>query len=495
VVVVWSSFNQAGNNSLLDVYAKILSPAGATIKSEFLVNSNLAYNQRSPVVSALANGNFVIGWISEQQRLVAPLLGTNYTYYTASSTALPSVDVYARLFQSDGTPLGSEFLVNQSFAPCANPAVASAADGSFTFCWSGRDLINYANGWDIYTRSFSPAGTGGPVGMVNTHLTGNQYAPHLTAIGLDYMVLWTSLSQDGSREGVYGRFIHKDGVPTSDEFRVNTTTASQQMQPAMASDGLGQFLAVWTSFVGGPYSFDLYAQRYVNVDGVLSPMSAPFVSAPFTLINNVYQPQLVVSWAPLLGISVSNYLVYVDGAATNTATTVSNVWTMTSVNGLTTNSTHTFQVAYRRADGRVSPPSATASGKTWSGQSWGGIPFEWMTEYYGTLSFTFNNGQITYNWPAPDTALAPGGMTLFNVFLSGGNPADATTWLHTTLTKTGQGFFVGWNAQPGYTYQVQVSTNFGTWQNVGTPRFAAGTNDSIFVGAGTVGYYRVYLLR
>jgi len=34
VVIVWSSFNQAGSNSLLDVYAKILSPSGATVKAK-----------------------------------------------------------------------------------------------------------------------------------------------------------------------------------------------------------------------------------------------------------------------------------------------------------------------------------------------------------------------------------------------------------------------------------------------------------------------------
>ena len=50
--------------------------------------------------------------------------------------------------------------------------------------------------------------------------------------------------------------------------------------------------------------------------------------------------------AAAAGISVSNYEVYVDGAASPTALTTSNVWTMTAANGLTTNSTHSFQVDY-----------------------------------------------------------------------------------------------------------------------------------------------------
>ncbi len=130
----------------------------------------------------------------------------------------------------------------------------------------------------------------------------------------DYLVVWTSLGQDGSREGVFGQFLHGNGALVGGEFRVNTTTVNSQMEPAVASDGASQFLVAWTSFTGLQYGFDLYAQRYVNVAAVLQPMSAPFVWAPFALSNGVYQPQLMVTWPALLGISVSNYEVYVDGA-------------------------------------------------------------------------------------------------------------------------------------------------------------------------------------
>jgi len=73
VVVAWSSFNQAGTNTLLDVYAKILSPTGNTVKSEFLVNQYTNYNQRTPALAALKNGGFVVAWVSEQ--LAAGRLG------------------------------------------------------------------------------------------------------------------------------------------------------------------------------------------------------------------------------------------------------------------------------------------------------------------------------------------------------------------------------------------------------------------------------------
>ncbi|HEY4414434.1 MAG TPA: hypothetical protein VGO57_01985 [Verrucomicrobiae bacterium] len=489
VVIVWSSFNQAGSNSLLDVYAKIMSPVGATVKSEFLVNQFTSFNQRSPVVAALKSGGFVVAWVSEQQRVTTidnNIDETNGTVQTQIS--LPSVDIYARLFQSNGGAVGNEFIVNTNNYPCANPTVASASDGTCLVAWSARDMAVRANGWDVYARSIATNGVGDRVTLINAHVVGNQYAPRLNAIGLNYLVVWTSLSQDGSREGVYGRTLYQDGTPTSGEFRVNTTTASQQMQPVVVSDGVSQFLAIWTSFTGIQNSFDLYAQRYVNMDAVLQAMPAPFVNAPFSLSNGVYQPQLEVSWAPLTGISVTNYEIYVDGAASPMAVTTSNIWLMTAANGLTAGSTHSFQVDYVKTDGARSPLSPATNKSTWGGLSWGGVPYEWMALYYG--------GDVSL-WPssASGTPSAAGAPDLLKVFLSGGNPLDSTTWLTTHLDKTLQGVFLSWNTQPGFTYQVQFTTDFKNWSNLGSPRFAAGTSDSVNVGGGAVGYYQVVLLR
>jgi hypothetical protein len=174
------------------------------------------------------------------------------------------------------------------------------------------------------------------------------------------------------------------------------------------------------------------------------------------------------------------------------ALVTSNQWTMTAANGLTTSSTHSFQVDYTTTDGRRSPISPSASGSTWSGLSWGGIPYEWMAQFFGG----YYNGKYTTNyWPSASAPLAVGGPSLIKIFVSGGNPLDPTTWLQTVLVKTSQGFFLTWNTQPGATYQVQATTNFTIWSNVGSPRFAAGTSDSINVGGGSIGYYRLVLLR
>jgi len=235
-------------------------------------------------------------------------------------------------------------------------------------------MVNSTNGWDIYARSFSGNGVGGAVALVNTTIYGDQYAPRASAIGTDYLVVWTSLGQDGSREGVFGQFLH--GIaPVDGEFRVNTTTAGQQMQPVATSDGASQFVVVWTSYTGSPYSFDLFAQRYIKRGGGVA------ADGRAVCLGAVHGEQRRVSAAVggfvpvLLGISVSNYEVYVDGAATPAAVVANNQiingqyyqWTMTTNNGLTTSSTHSFQVDYITTDGRRSPLSPSASGNNVAG--------------------------------------------------------------------------------------------------------------------------------
>jgi len=493
VVVVWGSFNQAGSNSMQDVYGQILTPTGQKVGGEFLVNQQIGFNQRSPAVAALPNGGFVVTWVSEQQRVVAPMWGTNSTYTSAASAISPSVDVYSRVFNNSGTPLVGEALVNSSANPCATPSIAAATDGSsYIISWAARDQAVLSNSFDIFGRTFSSAGSAmTSVFRINSYQYGDQYLPRISALGVDFLVTWTSLAQDGSREGVYGQFIRTNGVLTGNQFRVNTTTLSQQMHPVVASDGASQFLIVWTSFTGLGNGFDLYAQRYINSLGILQAMPAPYVWAPFVVSNNVYQPRLVVSWAPLLGLSVSNYGVYVDGASSPAASVITNQWTMTAAYGLTTNSTHSFKVDYVVTDGRRAPKSAASSGTTWSGLNWGGIPYEWMAIYFGGY---FNGNYTTTFWPSAGSVLGPN-VTLTKVFVSGGNPYDSNTWLKQQLSKTAQGLYLSWNTQPGATYQVQMTTNLKTWTNVGSPRFAAGTTDSIFVGGSPVGYYQVVLMR
>ncbi len=470
VVAVWASVNQFSASSMQDIYAQRLSPTGQKIGGEFLVNQFTAYNQRTPAAAGLADGRFVIAWVSEQQSFDN------------------SVEVFARLYNANGTPAAAEFKVNTGTNVCANPALTALPGGGFVVAWSEKDLVTLSNSWDVWSRAYSGAGAGGAVQRLNAYTFGDQFGPKLATLERGSMAVWTSLAQDGSWEGVYGRYLDASGGLAGGEFQVNTTVMNRQIYPTVATDGESRFLAVWSTFNGSANGMDLAAQRYVSDAQPLSPMNAPFVYVPFHFSNSVYQPELMVSWAPRGDVKVRQYNIYVNGSATPIVSVNTNFWVMTAAKGLTINDTRCFQVDYVTADGRQAPISASTCATTWLGFSYAGIPFEWMAAYYG------GQGNM-FGWPNPNLPVVPGGPTLLQVYLTGGDPLDATTWLRTELTPSSNGYFVHWNPRPGLVYQVQTSTDLTSWRNLGAPHFAAGAFDSIYVGDNNTAYYRVLRLR
>lgn len=459
VVVAWSSFNQAASGSLRDIYYQILSSDGQKVASEARANQTTGYNQRSAAVAALSDGRYVIVWISEQQRFEN------------------SVDVYGRIFNASGIPATGEFLINSGTNVCASPSVAAAPDGGFAVTWMERDLVVLSRGWEVYARPFSANAVGGVTRQINSYTEGDQFGPKICSVGNDYFVVWTSVGQDGSREGVYGQFLRGDGSLLGAEQRINTTVVSQQLYPAVASDGRN-LLVVWSSFVGGSGGFDLFGQRFISTNEVLNPPGAPFVSV-------LDSTALSVAWSPVEGLSVSNYEVYVDGAATATVVTSNIYWRAT---GFAPGSSHTFRLAYVLSDGRRSPLSESASGTTYQYPfSYGGIPYDWMIAMWGS---------DVSNWPGADLDSDGDGVSNLQEFLQGTDPKDPNSVLRYQLRTTMQGLFLDWNTQPGLVYQVQYKEGLqGSWIDFGGARFAAGTSDSIYVGQGNSRFFRIGRVR
>jgi hypothetical protein len=470
-VAAWASYGQDNADGFQGVYAQVFSPTGQKqLANDLPVNQFTPFNQRTPAVAAFPNGNFIVVWVSERETSVVSASGGSY------AGGRDSVDVYARVFNASGVAQGNEFQVNTGTNICANPSVAVASDNTFTIVWGEKNLAVPNNGWDIYGRQFTSPASGAAVMVVNSQLYGDQYGPRISVLGTDYLVVWTSMAQDGSGEGIFGQYL-RSGAKLGSEFQVNTTTLNSQIHPAVASDGLGQFLAVWSSFEQPSLSMDIMAQRYINTNRLLAAPAAPVVSA-------IASYALSVAWAPLAGFSVDHWNLYVDNSTP--VTTTNTYWQNESLdafgNDFSPGSTHTFQLAYVLTDGRQSPLSAVASGTTWQTPRNGyDLPYDWEMKYFGSNPA---------NWKNSSYVLAPG-VTVGMVFAWGGNPNDPSTWLVQTVNHTSQGYFLNWNTQVGAIYQVQTTADLKTWTNLGPPRFAAGSSDSIFLGFSTRSYYRI----
>jgi hypothetical protein len=229
------------DNPMQDVYFQLFTPAGVKIGGEIRANQFTDFNQRSPSVAALSDGSFIVTWASDQQ------------------TGENNIDIVARLFDHNGVPLGDEFIVNTPGVACGDPSVVAAAVGGFTIAWTQREP---ATRLDVFARTYNASllPLGAPF-VVNNERRGDQSRPRITSAPGGQLMVWTSMSQDGSREGVYGRWLN-DGAVSSAEFRVNTTTYLKQFMPAVAADSSNRALVIWSSYQS-ENGFDLFGQRYI----------------------------------------------------------------------------------------------------------------------------------------------------------------------------------------------------------------------------------------
>src|SRR5207244_81739 len=118
------------------------------------------------------------------------------------------------------------------------------------------------SGYGIYARRYNSAGAIASAELpVNTTTTGSQMQP--AAAGLangTFVVVWQSADKSGS--GIYGQGFAAGGAKLGGEFRVNTTTAKDQLLPSIAALSDGGFLVAWTSDAQDGSGLGIYAQRF-----------------------------------------------------------------------------------------------------------------------------------------------------------------------------------------------------------------------------------------
>jgi hypothetical protein len=151
---------------------------------------------------------------------------------------------------------------------------------------------------------------------VNSYVSNSQSAPAVAALtGGGYVTTWVSNGQDGSVEGIFAQRMDVNGVAIGPEFRVNTTTGSNQTDPRIAALSDGGFVIVWADDGGTDGSgWGVFAQRY---DAAGVPQGAEF-RINTTTYSTQYEPSVaaytggfVVTWANAAGnVDTSSYGVF-----------------------------------------------------------------------------------------------------------------------------------------------------------------------------------------
>jgi hypothetical protein len=236
-VVTWEDWRY-GNH---DIYAQRYNSSGTPLGSNFKVNDEPEYaDQESPSIAMDGSGNFVITWDDWRN-------GNH--------------DIYAQRYNSSGTPLGSNFKVNDDAGSSDQRTPATAMDGSGNFVITWND---YRNGnCDIYAQRYEPSGT--PLGSnfkVNDDPgTAHQHSPAITMDGSSNFVITWEDDRNGDFD-IYAQRYDSSGTSLGSNFKVNDDPgSSDQRYPAIAVDSFGNFVITWEDYRNGSNG-DIYAQRY-----------------------------------------------------------------------------------------------------------------------------------------------------------------------------------------------------------------------------------------
>lgn len=222
-------------------------------------------NQWSPAIAVAGNDNFIVTWVD---------------------CRAGDDDIFAQRFAGDGSPLGSNFKVNDDtldYVMQYGPSVAADEYGNFVIAWD--DMRNGYWG-EIWAQRFSSDGTAlGANFKVNylgaTVVYGAKVACKNNG---DFIITWGDAEdggiyrirhhdyneneltdgvseKKGSEPDIWAQRFSDDGTAIGENFKVNDDVGTTYQQcPAIAISEGGEFIIAWEDNRNGDW--DIYFQRY-----------------------------------------------------------------------------------------------------------------------------------------------------------------------------------------------------------------------------------------
>ncbi|MEZ4887556.1 MAG: T9SS type A sorting domain-containing protein [Chitinophagales bacterium] len=240
-VISWSSYYQDGSYD--GIYAQRYNSDGSPNGGEFQVNTFTNDNQSFPKLAMDNDGDFVISWFSYEQDG-------------------DSQGIFAQRYNNDGSRNGDEFQVNSYTTETQIfHSIDMDSDGDFVIAWHSYEQDGDSYG--IYAQRYNSDGSpNGNEFQVNNYTTSYQGYP---SVGMDsdgdFVIAWLSDGDENNYE-VYAQHYNSDGSPNGSNFQVNTYTDGYQVLPSVGMDNDGNFVVAWHSNEQDGDSYGIYAQRY-----------------------------------------------------------------------------------------------------------------------------------------------------------------------------------------------------------------------------------------
>ncbi|HEY0012777.1 MAG TPA: M10 family metallopeptidase C-terminal domain-containing protein [Allosphingosinicella sp.] len=271
-IVAWGKTYGGDPDTGQDIAAQMYDAAGNEVGSRSEVASRSAFNALAPSVTMLADGGFVVAW------------------YDDDTSAQPRARIVkAQLFDSSGAKVGAEFAPGGTTLFQGRADVAALAGGGFVVTWSAVNADG--DGAGILYRVYDGGGTAvGAATLANARTGRDQDLVSAAPLSTGGFVLtwWDdSPGADGSASGIRAQLFDAAGAKLGPEFVVNATVAGIQRAPSVHSHP-GGFVIAWEDH-GGAGSGDTSgaAVRAQLFDTGGNKVGAEFLVNTTTALNQV----------------------------------------------------------------------------------------------------------------------------------------------------------------------------------------------------------------
>ena len=322
-VIAWQSAEQFTG---WDIYACTFSADGTPVSGDFVVHNDIKLgNQRTPSVTALSDGGFVVTWDSYGDGESDGIIGQRYAV--------------------DGTPVAGIFQVNSTDIGVLFPSVSGLNDGGFVVTWGSEQD---GSGYGVYGQRYDVDGN--PVAIILSNeaptLTQFSSAVQTTDEDAEVEVTFADLAAAGDEadaDGTVDGFVVKS--VSSGTLRIGVDAASATAYDAATNNRIDAAQhAYWTPDEHANGELGAFSVVAVDDAGEESPTPveatvsvAAVNDAPagiLTISGALLQGETLTAYASLddpEGLGALSYQWYADGEAIVGATLESYVLTESEV--------------------------------------------------------------------------------------------------------------------------------------------------------------------
>ena len=190
-----------------------------------------------------------------------------------------SQSIYTTFYDSAGARLGSDLIVNEQPENTSYYDAAFDSSSNLTVVWGSRR--NYLSGYydDVFAQQFNSEGS--PIGtnfkMVDDTGKANQRDPEIEVDGTgNPLVVWTDSRLHGDFTDIFAQRLDSAGNHIGSNFKINDDTLSNRTQerPDVGMNKSGRYVIAWEDRRRNQLSSDIFAQVY---DDSNNPIGANFI--------------------------------------------------------------------------------------------------------------------------------------------------------------------------------------------------------------------------